>query len=754
MSKIACCVRGRAFVLVLAVIVMGCAPEGQWLGNLTDRASDEVLSEENIVRLGETERAIGDRKNRFNVHSSRNVKDKTAAKKLIDARSEEGKRILSDLAKGNQVLEVSVSEGEISTSPDSLKVGFPTSLLGKYQLFGAVITEVSDHKSEHLGGLKLTDLTPLHVKTEVASLGPDEFVLGLRGCPANCDENSEEIALIGFRIDAIDEQNQQIIIDLTETGRALDLIKIMDPEGNYTKLKSTGSKAVMVDYSKETLVFDIVSEMIPLDADPSDPNRPITTFKVRWYIQLGDKTNPNFVSRENVEGVGFFETARVRVPLIQRHSKVAKYYLKNVPEEHKGAFRAAFDSWNLHFKALTGEKIIEYEFVDADDPRAPLLVTGDIRHNILEWDLTNRAPYGGLGPSIANQHTGEIISSNVLIQGPHIVKIYKEWFEVDEAISELRSEGRDSEADFLLLQFKRKVEEDLSEKNMPRFELSLNSLGHRLDFRVVSQMPEYQDPIFRRMGFDPLPEGVTYEEYMRGYFHELVAHEVGHNVGLRHNFKGNLGAQKEAKEGKVSSTIMEYMGRSFRHLNRIGHYDLMAVRYGYLGESPQERDIFCTDEQVVAITNPHASPECSRDDATSDPFSYFEKRLQRAIDLLTARGQVTEPSWVISEMDTEFTSAVEGLGFYASTARTQGEKLSHFFGAPGRPLNKDGIKDYVFASIKRQVCDPGLEGIVQEKLTEEAQMKTRKNVEDLRAKTIELLEKLDGIEEKDLTCQL
>src|SRR5690606_40777380 len=46
----------------------------------------------------------------------------------------------------------------------SLLVGFPIGLIGEQNIFGGVITKVSDKENENLGNLKLTDLSPIHVR--------------------------------------------------------------------------------------------------------------------------------------------------------------------------------------------------------------------------------------------------------------------------------------------------------------------------------------------------------------------------------------------------------------------------------------------------------------------------------------------------------------------------------------------------------------------------------------------------------------
>ena len=88
--------------------------------------------------------------------------------------------------------------------------------------------------------------------------------------------------------------------------------------------------------------------------------------------------------------------------------------------------------------------------MDSDNPKSELLVTGDPRYNIVEWDIVNKAPYGGLGPSLANQYTGEIFSAAVLIQGPTIVQMYTKWFDTAKKAETLRLAGNDVEADKLL----------------------------------------------------------------------------------------------------------------------------------------------------------------------------------------------------------------------------------------------------------------------------------------------------------------
>lgn len=80
----------------------------------------------------------------------------------------------------------------------------------------------------------------------------------------------------------------------------------------------------------------------------------------------------------------------------------------------------------------------------------------------------------------------------------------------------------------------------------------------------------------------------------------VLLHELGHNLGLRHNFKGsedsaNFYSEKELKAAGVNhkvpySTIMEY-GDDLRTLPLLGKYDIAALKFAYARKvSVQDKD--------------------------------------------------------------------------------------------------------------------------------------------------------------------
>ena len=678
---------------------------------------------------------IGDDNVKLQVLSTKEFQAQMLAGKIIGTSSDKALEMIKNLpqtsAKTKSIVKKNMKMAE--AGEESLLLGLPIGLIGEQNIFGGVITKVTDKTSETLGGLKLTDLSPLHVKTAVNNVEGQLSVV-LVGCASACDEESKQQGLVSFPIVGLDEENGKVIVDLAPIGKELDLISMLDPEGEYTKLRSVSSATTAMDYSVSTLVFDIKSKMIPVGSDPTDAATPVTEFTVRWYLKLNSAFNPAFTSRTPTEGVGFFKTERSKVPKITRFSttnfgSTVQYYIKNVPDKYKKVFAGALDNWNKEFTKTIGRDLLSYKFVDGAE--AEQFVAGDIRFNVIEWDLNNIASYGGLGPSIANQYTGETLSANVLIQGPTIISLYTKWFELSKTARNLLADGRTHEANQIVASFNKEAKAELAGRAQNKFALKL---GASLDMNIHSQRAELEDPMIKNH-FEVVPAGIAFDDYMTGYFTEMLEHELGHNLGLRHNFKGNLGAYENGDKGSVSRSIMEYLGRPYRHLSAIGLYDKMAISYGYRGVKPTHLNWFCTDEDQGSDKDSLliASPECTKSDATSDPYTFWEARLARAIDLVVDTKSSSAPVWKTSEVASQIDEAITGLTAYAASAEKTMSTWTNFFGKGERPETAAGIKVFVLESIKKKICSPELASIIAAKESAEAQKLAQDNLDQLKA---------------------
>lgn len=103
---------------------------------------------------------------------------------------------------------------------------------------------------------------------------------------------------------------------------------------------------------------------------------------------------------------------------------------------------------------------------------------------------------------------------------------------------------------------------------------------------------------------------LTKKEKVERAFTLLVLHEIGHTLGLRHNFKGSFSLP--------ATSVMDYVDifeQPYR--DTPGPYDEAAIRYLYGLSSALPTQPFCTDPDTLV------DPTCNRGDATSNPLDLF-----------------------------------------------------------------------------------------------------------------------------------
>ncbi|MCG8417569.1 MAG: zinc-dependent metalloprotease [Proteobacteria bacterium] len=704
MPKKVRCILGIGLISIVASA--GCDSTHSTVSGGTDPAGH------NPVHSGEdVDVVIGDDSNTFRVINRGNV---ATGPDIISA----GEAARRDLVGASATADVAVKVPRSTAPRDSLVVGYPIRLLGQNAVVGGVITRISDPDDEFLGGFKLSQLPPLHIRPFVARGEDGRYGFTLFGCEFDCTETSPQEPLLTIPIAGVDVRRQQVLLDISALGEGLSIETIIDPA--YLGLTEVATRATLADYSTSTLVFDVVSTMerIPAEGvvEQADDAEPLF-ITVRWYIKLGSGFSDAFAVREAIPEVGFFETYRNRVPRITRFPVTQyrdrppiRYFIKNVPAQYRDAFSQAFEDWNEVFRGLLGYDLLEYHHIAADHPLNPLLVTGDVRFNIVEWDLDNQAFYGGFGPSAAHQFTGEIFAGLVLIQGPSIIQLYSDWFNVVEQARALRRAGAVAQAEVLLVEARRRLEALIP---TPRLSSSRIKLG-RLPLTVEAERPELHDPLMSPFDFDETPEGVTFDSYMQGYFRELAAHEIGHNLGLRHNFMGSL----SGNGADVSShSVMEYVIRIERYKTKVGAYDEQAAGYGYAGLVPTEPLPYCTDFEVVWLYEPTLSAECSRSDGGPDSFVDFrERRVRRAVDLVIGRGLgAAPPAWTPDDVSPQLWEGVQGMAFYATSAEATSHTWFNFFADPMRPTAAEAIANYVVEQIQETVCEPSIAAEIEAK---------------------------------------
>lgn len=139
---------------------------------------------------------------------------------------------------------------------------------------------------------------------------------------------------------------------------------------------------------------------------------------------------------------------------------------------------------------------------------------------------------------------------------------------------------------------------------------------------------------------------------------DLVAHEVGHTLGLRHNFKASshltldeINTEENKGKKTIASSVMDYIPINYRlesgdgqgdyAMIDIGPYDFWAIEYGYTFDSKKLPAILkrCSEPELQFATDEDTNgpdPLARRYDFSKDPLDYANEQI-KLIELYRSR---------------------------------------------------------------------------------------------------------------------
>ncbi len=309
------------------------------------------------------------------------------------------------------------------------------------------------------------------------------------------------------------------------------------------------------------------------------------------------------------------------------------FWLENtIPLKYRPAVRKGILLWNEAFEAIgLKDAIIVKEMPDSAD-----WDPADSRYNTIRWIVQPGGGYA-VGPSHVNPYTGEIYDADIRVSVDFLRFFFREYDEVVEPANwkkALNSAHWDSE--------------DNSNLNFREIYPYSVWMNQQLSFAysVLATRGIFGKGKPDLDGF--VDEGII----------DLVCHEVGHTLGLRHNFKGStvyieeqLQNKKFTEEYGITSSIMDYtpinlapidgkQGSYFQ--NQVGEWDKWVIEYGYsIFDTEEEKekleDIasrcteplydYGTDEDTYGLSTRGVDPLCSMFDLGKDPLLFYETRI-------------------------------------------------------------------------------------------------------------------------------
>jgi hypothetical protein len=242
---------------------------------------------------------------------------------------------------------------------------------------------------------------------------------------------------------------------------------------------------------------------------------------------------------------------------------------RNIPLEYRDTVKAGVLEWNKAFERIGFKDAIRVEL----QPEKADFDTADVRHASIKWYLDTSDGALAIGPSRVDPRTGEILDADIAVsQG---------WTRLPRR---------------------------LSGEQFPRPAPAARH-AHGEDDQMLCA---YGDEAFQEASFaagllevrgELDPNGPEAGAIVKATLKDVVTHEVGHTLGLRHNFRAStiyteaqLSDAAFTRKNGLGGSVMDYNAWNIALakeqqgeyvMSTIGPYDYWAIEYAYKPIAPE-----------------------------------------------------------------------------------------------------------------------------------------------------------------------
>ena len=386
------------------------------------------------------------------------------------------------------------------------------------------------------------------------------------------------------------------------------------------------------------------------------------------------------------------------------------FYIEHtVPVRYRRWVRQGLLYWNDAFRAIGLDNAIEVRYQDKATNTHMDKDPEDVRYNFIRW--LNNDIATAIGPHRSHPLTGQILDADIVLTDGWI-RAYWGWFY--EQGPELAVENFSTETllwledhpDWdprILLTPPHKRQAILAQRQERKRRLAAGeelppipadpALRHNDELAAISEWlgNEYRmclaahglaaEMSFGRLNIESLglidafdgedaPEGEMLdgipEWFVGPLMASLVCHEVGHTLGLRHNFKASsihtlaeINSDEFKGKKTMTGSVMDYNPPNFNMeagevqgdfaMIGIGPYDKWAIEYGYTFGDLKEVLARVAEPELAYLTDDDTrgpDPHARRYDFSSNPLDYAENQMrlvryhrERILDKLVKDGQ-------------------------------------------------------------------------------------------------------------------